>query len=754
MKLTHVVMLLSAAAALPLPFLSSSLALPPRMEKTVQRSSKAIDARVNELVAAMTLDEKLSLLASDMPMMMAKRPPDALLGAGYTPGVARLRIPSLRMTDASLGVSNLMNMRRDDVATALPSSLSLGSSWNPALARQAGAMIGSEARAKRFNVMLAGGVNLVREPRNGRNFEYPSEDPLLAGAIAGSQIAGVQSAGIVSTVKHFALNAQETGRNVLNVQISEAQARESDLLAFQFAIERGNPGSVMTAYNKVNGDYSSENDWLLNHVLKGDWGYRGWVMSDWGNVHSGPKAALAGLDQQSGKILDKKPWFVKPLRDGVESGELPMARIDDMARRILRSIATAGILDRTDQTVDIDFAAHARVAQAAAEQGIVLLKNDGNLLPIAANARRIVLIGGHADIGVLSGGGSSQVRPVGGPALELKPDPKSLAAQFARKTYTRSSPLAALRARYLDATIDFADGTSPAAAVELARGADLVILFAEEWRTEAEDRPTLSLPDGQDALIAAVAAANPRTVVVLETGGAVSMPWLDQVPAVVQAWYPGQRGGEAIAAILSGDSAPAGRLPISFPASEAQLARPVIDGLASLQTELAKSNKPNYGVAANLTPFDVDYRIDGANIGYKWFATKRMKPLFPFGYGLGYTSFRLDGLRVRGGKTVTASVQVTNTGKRRGVAVPQFYVTLPVRGEQVPRLIGWDRVELAAGESRTVTIVADARLLATYDPASSAWKVAKGNVLVSAGSFAGDDQEKRTVHLNAASLRP
>jgi beta-glucosidase len=656
------------------------------------------------------------------------------------------------MTDASLGVSNLLNMRKDDVATALPSSLALASSWSPELAHQAGAMIGGEARAKRFNVMLAGGVNLVREPRNGRNFEYPSEDPLLAGVIAGSQIAGVQSAGIVSTVKHLALNSQETGRNFLNVRIGEAEARESDLLAFQLAIERGRPGSVMSAYNRVNGDYSSENEWLLNRVLKRDWGYRGWVMSDWGNVHSTTKAVLAGLDQQSGKTLDKKPFFVAPLKEAVAAGEVPVARIDDMATRILRSVAAAGILDRPDgPATPIDFDTNANIAQATAEQGIVLLKNEGGLLPLMASTRKLVVIGGHADIGVLSGGGSTQVRPVGGPALELPPPTKGPAASFARVTYTPSSPLKALRARFPNADIQFLDGADVAAATAAASAADAVILFAEEWRTEAEDRPTLSLPGNQDALIEAVATANSRAVVVLETGGAVLMPWLPRVSAVVQAWYPGQRGGEAIAAILAGDVAPSGRLPISFPAAESQLARPVLDGLAA---PTGSSNRGSYGLASGSAPFDVDYTIDGANVGYKWFAVRGEKPLFPFGHGLTYTSFGYDGFTAKGGRTVTASVRVTNKGKRAGVAVPQFYATVPVRGQAVPRLIGWQRIALAPGESRTVTITADPRLLAAYDATLPGWRIARGDIKVAVGEHAEDVQASRDVALNGRTLRP
>ena len=715
-----------------------------------------IDARADALVRKMTQDEKIALASSDMPLLMRKRPADAVISAGYTPGVPRLGLPSLRSTDASLGVANLMNMRRGDVATALPSSLALAAGWDPAGARAAGAMIGAEARAKRLNVMLAGGVNLIREPRNGRNFEYPSEDPLLAGVIAGEQIAGVQSNGIISTVKHFALNAQETGRNIVDVRIDEPSARESDLLAFQIAIEHGRPGSVMSSYNKVNGFYSSENAWLLNDVLKRDWAFPGYVMSDWGNVHSTVAAAVNGLDQQSGKALDKAPFFAAPLAKAVADGTVSQARLDDMARRIVRSAIAAGLLDRPDDTAQpIDFEAHARIAQAAAEAGIVLLKNEGGILPIAATAKRIAVIGGHADVGILSGGGSTQVRPVGGPALELKPETLGPASVFSRVTYAPSAPLAALRARFPAAQVTFDDGSDPARAAGAARDADIAIVFAEEWRTEGEDRPSLALPGNADALVAAVAAANSRTVVVLETGGAVAMPWLGNVPAVVEAWYPGQRGGEAIAAILSGATAPSGRLPITFPRDAAQLARPVIDGTAEMQAAVGRARgRANYGLLTDIAPFAADYRIDGANVGYKWFAVKKEAPLFPFGYGLTYTRFGYDALSATSGKAPTAKVRVTNQGKVAGVAVPQFYVTVRVRGQDVPRLVGWQRVALAPGESRTVSITIDPRLLAVYDPAQPGWRIDKGRVPLVVGEHAGDTQATTELALAPRRLKP
>src|ERR1700712_440125 len=275
-------------------------------------------ARAQAIVARMTLDEKIALVHGLFPPQAKGKTANELIpSAGHIDGIPRLGVPLIRESDASLGVANQVEQRKGDVATALPSSLATAATFDPEIARAGGAMIGSEARAKRFNVLLAGGVNLTRDPSNGRNFEYLGEDPLLAGVMAGAHIQGVQSNRIVSTIKHFALNAQETGRHVLDARIDEASLRESDLLAFQIAIEKGNPGSVMCSYNKLNGDYACENDWLLNKVLKRDWGYKGWVMSDWGAVHSTAKAANNGLDQQSGQELDSAMFFDAALREDV-----------------------------------------------------------------------------------------------------------------------------------------------------------------------------------------------------------------------------------------------------------------------------------------------------------------------------------------------------------------------------------------------------------------------------------------------------
>ncbi|UAK25806.1 beta-glucosidase family protein [Sphingomonas nostoxanthinifaciens] len=690
--------------------------------------------RAATLVAKMTQAEKLQLVHGWWyPPTGAPTPgmPDGWVpSAGYVPGIARLGIPALRESDASLGVANQVEERKGDTATALPSALATAASFDPAIARAGGAMIGAEARAKRFNVLLAGGVNLTRDPWGGRDFEYMGEDPLLAGRMAGAAIAGVQSNHIVSTVKHFVLNPQETGRNVYDARLAEAPLRESDLLAFQIAIADGAPGSVMCAYNLQNGAHACENGFNLTTVLKQDWHYPGWVMSDWGAVHSTIPSALGGLDQESGQQLDAQVFFGKPLEDALARGQVPQSRLDDMVKRILTGMIETGTMDDPlpDAATPIDFAAHADVAQRAAEAGIVLLKNEGNLLPVMGDARRIVLIGAHADVGVLSGGGSSQVRSVGGVPVEI-PLARGEAASFARMTWHASSPLHAIRALTPNARVDYIDGSDPAAAAKAAVGADMVIVFAWQWQTEAQDAETLALPDNQDALIAAVARANRRTAVVLETGGPVLMPWLQHVPAVIEAWYPGQRGGEAIANILFGRTEPSGRLPITFPAAETQAPRPKPVGLDLLHAR--DRTDPN----GPIPHFTIDYP-EGANVGYRWYQIRDQRPLFAFGHGLSYTRFTYSQLTVQG---ANVRFTVANIGKRSGTDVPQVYVEAPdSAGVKSYRLAAWQRVTLKPGEAKTISVTVDPRAVAAWNSGAKRWTVPSAALPLVVGHEAAD----------------
>ena len=699
--------------------------------------------RADMVVKAMTQDEKLQMVfgyfSTNAPWQANATknfvfPKDGLPdSAGFVPGIPRLGIPNQWETDAGVGVATQRSPTPRE-RTALPSGIATAATWNPETAFAGGAMIGNEARLSGFNVQLAGGMDLLREARNGRNFEYSGEDPLLAGVITGNEIKGIQSNHIISTMKHYAFNAQETNRFTIDTKIDDKAGRTSDLLAFQIAYEIGNPGSVMCSYNRVNAFYACENDWLLNQVLKTDWGFKGYVMSDWGATHSTVEAANAGLDQESGWAFDKSPYFAGALREAVNNGYVSQARLDDMAHRVLYAMFDNGLVDdpvKGDVATTIDYAAHAKTTQTDAEESLVLLKNSG-ILPIAKTAKTITIIGGHADFGVISGGGSSQVYTPGGKRFDGE-GPEGFPGPL---YYYPSSPLKGIQAR-TKATVTYLDGKDVAAAAAAAAKSDLVIVFATQWTGESIDAPNLNLPDGQDALIDAVASANPHTVVVLETGGPVVMPWLDKAGAVIAAWYPGTSGGEAIARVLTGEVNPSGHLPATFPASLDQTPRPVLDG----DPKLDDNSHPHS-----------DYDIEGAAVGYKWFDLKGLKPLFPFGYGQSYTTFALSGLTAKAdGKGLAVGFSVKNTGKTAGAEVAQIYVA--GTGWEAPKRLGaFDKVTLKPGKTGKVSVTVDPRLLAVYDSPSKTWTIAAGDYQVMLATSAADIVSTVTVHLDAQTL--
>jgi beta-glucosidase len=689
--------------------------------------STGADERARSVEQQMTDDERFSLLVSVMgtnpvlPLRDARIPQDVPMSAGYVPGVPRLGVPALLMSDASLGITN-PGYREGDTATALPAAIALASTFNPGLARESGEMLGREARSRGFNVLLAGGINLMRDPRNGRNFEYLSEDPLLSAAMAAASINGVQAQGVISTIKHYSLNCNETNRHWLDAIVDPAAHRESDLLAFEIAIERSQPGSVMTAYNKINGEYAGGNSLLIQDVLKGAWGYSGWVMSDWGATPSW-EFALEGLDQESGLQIDVMMWkaeaFTDQLRAAHAEGKLSKERLSEMVYRILRSMYAVGI-DRWGAPPVLDMARHHQIALETAQQGIVLLKNDG-VLPLASDTRaRIAVIGGHAQVGVPTGTGSSAVVPPGGYAEVIQVGGPGIMGIGRNLYLLPSSPVAELKKHLPHARIEFDPGMNPAEAVALARHSDVAIVFGIRLEGEGFDNPDLSLPWGQDAVIAAVGAANPNTIVVVETGNPVAMPWGDRVRAIVEAWYPGQAGGQAIAEVLTGAVNPSGRLPITFPVDLGQTPRP----------ELPDSGTPW------ATPTTIRYD-EGAEVGYRWFAKTATRPLFAFGHGLSYTAFGYRDLTVEGGDTIAARFSVTNTGDRAGADVPQLYLT-EAAGERRMRLLGFERVELGPGESRSVTITADPRSIAHYDGPAGQWHIAAGVYQVALARAADD----------------
>jgi beta-glucosidase len=708
------------------------------------------DDRANLLLEEMNEDERLTLVmgyfGSNLNLGFTRPSPafikPFLVGtAGYIRGIPRLGVPPLIESDAGVGIANNGHARPGDTATAFPATLATAATFNPKLAFEVGNAIGAEARARGYNVMLDGSLNLAREPRGGRTFEYAGEDPLLAGAIAGEEIHGIQSQHVISTIKHYALNDQETGRGILSANIEEAAMRESDLLAFEIAIERGSPGAVMCAYNKVNEDYSCENGFLLNRVLKGDWNYPGWVLSDWGGVHSTVQAAKAGLDQESAREFDGYDFFGDALKKAVDSGAVDHDRLHDMAHRILRSMFAVGIFDYPMSKSAPPLAASAATAERDAEQGIVLLKNDNDLLPLSKSIRSIAVIGERSDSGMLSGGGSSQVIPIGdnpssefllgGPVITLGNGAKY--NPLDHLVFDPPSPLAEIKAEAPHALVRFDDGSDLAAMTKLAHDSDVAIYFARKWRTENEDIASLDLPDRETQMINAVLAANPHTIVVLETGGPALMPWVDQAQGVIEAWYAGNGGAKALARILFGDVNPSGRLPITFPVSESQLPHPVLPG------------RDWHG-----GPFDVDYS-EGADIGYRWFEKQKQTALFPFGFGLSYTHFSFSNVHFDAGDTITAYVDVTNDGKREGQETVQFYAAPP---NGVSRLVGFEKVDLAPGQTKHVILPAEPRLLAHFDTDNQRWRIADGTYAAAVGASSADLGAPQMVTMAAREMNP
>jgi len=689
------------------------------------------DQRADMVVKEMTLDEKIRLVhGTGWGVLREGDPidPDSNFAAGYVAGIERLGIPGVNEADSAVGLR--MAAYQSRYATLLPSTLGAASSWDPAGAQLYGDVIGRELRAWGSNMSIGGGVDIMREPRNGRNFEYAGEDPLLAGTMTGNLMKGLQAEHIMGDIKHYAFNDQETGRDILSANIGKRAARESDLLAFQIAIAISDPAAVMCSYNRVNETYSCENDWLLNQVLKKDFQFKGFVLSDWGGTHSTVKAALAGLDQEEPEDI----YFGEPLKEAVQKGEVPMSRLDDMDHRILRSMFATGIIDDPPFPRSVVDPFKGRDdAQHIAEESIVLLKNENHILPLnAETVHSIVLIGSHADVGVLSGGGSAQVDAPGGNAI----DPHPGSAYWGETVYFPSSPLKYIREHAPNAKVEFNSGDDTAAAANFAKSADVAIVFVNQPMHEGMDAKTLSLPDNQDALVSAVAAANPHTIVVLETGGPVSMPWADNVAGIFEAWYPGIGGAEALANLIFGNVNPTAKLPATFAKSDDQLPHPVIAGMdLKPQPHEVETNLGGHRIRHNemrLPPFDVNY-TEGAKVGYKWYESQHIEPLFWFGYGLSYTTYEYSGLKVDGrGREVTLTVK--NTGSRAGAEIAEVYATLPaVSGENYKRLVAFDRIPLAAGESKTVTLKIDPTLLSIFDEAKDGWKLLPGDYKILAG---------------------
>ncbi len=674
-----------------------------------------VEQRVQMVLGQMTLEEKIALVHGEgmahrkglsPEMQKAQLLGNGGVGLAITP--PRLGLPVIDMSDAAYGVRSSAENGR--YSTALPSNVGSAASWDPTTACAYGTLIGKELRAQGFDMTLGGGTNLTREPRNGRTFEYMGEDPLLAGVMVGNRIKCEGEQHVISDIKHYAMNDQEDGRTQVDVHVGERAMRESDLLAFQIGVKVGDPKAVMCSYNGVNGDYACENKYLLTEVLKKEWGFKGFVLSDWGGTHSTEKASAAGLDMEQ----PGEGFFGEKLEAAVKAKRVPMAELDEHVERILWAEFASGVVDNMPHKSLVDPQAGYDVARRTEEQSIVLLKNRKELLPLAAGkVKSVAVIGGRADYGMISGGGSAQVDAPGDPD----------AGKWQHKVWFPTSPLLALEAKAPEAKVTFSSGENVEEAVAAAKAAEVAVVFAWQWESEGEDLENLSLPDGQDKLIAAVVAANPRTVVVLETGTAVTMPWLDQAGAVVEAWYGGSKGADAVANVLFGDVNPSGKLPMTFPVSEADLPHPVLV-------------KPAPGAKPGLS-FSVDYS-EGAKVGYKWYEAEKKPVLFPFGYGLSYTSFKYSGLKVSA-DGASVSFTLKNEGKRKGAEVAEVYAAIPdAAGEPWKRLVGWQKVELAAGESRELTVPMEGLAMSVWDEGAKKFVQPGGEYKVMVGGSSAE----------------
>jgi beta-glucosidase len=665
--------------------------------------SLSANERAGLLVAALTEDEKISLLAGA----------SANGHTGATAAVPRVGLPESYNTDGPVGI-------RQGSATAMPTPMGLAATFDRAMDHLYGLTLGNEARAKANDGILAPTINMMRTPLNGRTFEAFGEDPFLVANTTSAWVKGAQSQGIYATPKHFAANnqegadatgqtgqpggvlggAQQNPRYTENSVVDDRTLHEIYLPQFDAAVHAG-AGSVMCSYNRLNGPWACSNGTLLKTILEGQWGFKGFVMSDWiaaTHPFDTVSAINNGLDLEMPNADAYTPALVKA---AIASGQTSEAVLDEHVRRIMRTLFTVGFFDRPTSEPDdglIDKSAHAKVAQHVEESAITLLKNRGALPLKASKLKSIAVIGPDATKFV-TGGGSGNVTP-----------------------FSVVTALNGIKARAGSRVkVTSADGSDATAAATTAKAADVAVVVVGDYETEGADRQCLTLEcpnwaGDQDGLIQAVAAAQPNTIVVLETGGPVLTPWRDKVKGLVEAWYPGESGGTAIARVLFGDVDPGGRLPVTFPKKEADL-------------PTAGDTNKYPGDASGNVHYD-----EGVLMGYRWFDAKKLAPAYPFGFGLSYTRFRYGRLTVKPGRgrstSAKVSFNVTNTGSRRGIEVPQLYLSLPQPSAgvvQPPRqLKGYRKLSLAPGKTKRVTLPIDARALSYWDTAAQRWAVAPG----------------------------
>jgi beta-glucosidase len=665
--------------------------------------AKDFDARARELVGKMTLEEKIRELHGIQDGDHYR----------YVPPIPRLGIPAFHVANGPAGVGPAGDTPQKP-ATALPAPIALASTWDIALAKRYGVIIGKEGKDLGEDLLESPDINIARVPQNGRTFEAFGEDPYLVSQMAVAEIQGIQSQDVIANVKHYAANNQENNRSKVNVIVDERTLHEIYLPAFEASVKEGNVGSLMGAYNKVNGLYCCENTELLDHILKNDWGFKGFITSDFGAVHSSAPSALAGLDLE----MPTGKYFGANLETAVESGRAPMSVIDDKLIRRFRTMMKFGLFDDARKSKPIPVRKDGVEARRFAEEGMVLLKNIGNELPLDPNGlRSIALIGPFATNAMTGGGGSSHVEPL-----------------------YAISPADGIRQRVgSKVKVAVADGKNVTEAVALAKSCDVAIIMVGDAATEGRDH-LLTLGGNQDELVEAIAGANPHTVLVLKTGSAILMPWVDKVPAILETWYPGEEDGNAVAAVLFGDVNPSAKLPITFPKKLADL----------------PANTPEQYPGVDGTA----HYSEGISVGYRHFDAQKIEPLFPFGYGLSYTKFVFKNLAIAPEKvsasdnlerTVVVSLDVTNTGKRFGKAVLEVYVGIP-SSEAIPQppaqLKGFEKVALKPGQTRHVRLKLNARSFAYWDINTHGWKITPGTYRIMAGSSSRDFELQDSLQFN------
>ena len=714
----------------------------------------ANDSKINELLKKLTLEEKIKMIHAN-----------SAFAAG---GVARLGIPEVMTSDGPHGVRPEQGRNwkppvdADDAGTYLPTNNTLASTWNPDLGYAYGTVLGSEANARGKDIILGPGINIIRSPLNGRNFEYLSEDPFLVSKMVVGYIRGVQDQGVSACVKHYAANNQETHRNDIDVEMSERALREIYLPGFKAAVQQGGVYSLMGSYNKFRGTWATENAYLINDILKNEWGFKGLVISDWGSVHHTDLALRNGTDLEMGTDLmlmrrsvdqtatataSTAPTTTKSLYDRFYFGDAALEAVkndpklepllDDKVRRILRVMyATHQLGGIKRQPGAYNTKEHQATALKVAEEGIVLLKNEGNILPLKKTIKTIAVIGANATRENAMGGGSGQIKA----KYEITPL-QGLKNELGSQVAITYAP------GYKIFRDQKADPQMIAEAVAAAKAADVAIIVGgsthgydySKWRdnaydAEGTDKPDLHLPFGQDELVQAVLAANPNTVVVLLGGGPIDVsPWAAQAKGIIEAWYPGMEGGNALAHILFGDVNPSGKLPVTFP----------------VKLEDSPAMKLGEYPSTPGNPLKQTYK-DDIFVGYRYYDTYKVTPQFAFGHGLSYTTFKYDQLRVvPGPQSATVQLTVTNTGPVAGAEVVQVYVKDEQAAVKRPEkeLKGFQKVFLSPGETKTVTLTLESDAFQYYDETKKQWVLEPGKFDILVGSSSRDIRLTGTVTL-------